>query len=103
MPAAANANAKDKDGKEIPDSSPLRRMAQRVARNREVLGVHYPSDSKAGEVLAERSFAILKNCASVKELIAEARVEWGQSADGSPGLSEVKGKPAGAAKRKTGK
>jgi len=28
-----------------PLGSPLERMAQRIARNREVLGLHYPSDS----------------------------------------------------------
>jgi len=42
--------------------SPIMRMAERIARNREVLGLHYPSDSEAGRVLAERSFEILKRC-----------------------------------------
>jgi hypothetical protein len=39
--------------------SPLQRTAQRIARNREVIGVHYPSDSAAGEKLAQMSFMIL--------------------------------------------
>src|SRR5260221_3832364 len=43
-------------------ASPLERMAQRIARNREVLGLHYPSDSKAGKLLAKRSFDILMTC-----------------------------------------
>jgi hypothetical protein len=42
--------------------SPLERMAQRIARNREVLGLHYPSDSKAGKLLAKKSFDILMTC-----------------------------------------
>ena len=33
---------------------PLLRLAQRIARNREVLGLHYPSDSEAGRILAEK-------------------------------------------------
>ncbi len=39
---------------------PLLRIAQRVARNREVLGLHYPSDSAAGLDLAEQTFPILR-------------------------------------------
>jgi hypothetical protein len=55
---------------------PLNRLAQRVARNREVLGVHYPSDSAAGKELAAQTFALLMTCSTVKELIREARKEW---------------------------
>jgi membrane-associated phospholipid phosphatase len=38
---------------------PLREMALRIARNREVLGLHYPSDSEAGDRLARRAFATI--------------------------------------------
>ena len=31
----------------------LYRLAERVARNREVMGLHYPSDSRAGFILAK--------------------------------------------------
>jgi len=37
--------------------SPLFRMAERIARNREVLGLHYPSDSAAGAYLASQAIA----------------------------------------------
>jgi len=67
MPAAASAG----------DQSPLIMMAQRIARNREVLGLHYPSDSAAGKLLAEKSFEILMQCKSVKdEIIPRAKAEW---------------------------
>ena len=39
-------------------NNPLERLAQRIARNREVLGLHYPSDSVAGRQLAEQTFAM---------------------------------------------
>jgi hypothetical protein len=52
-------------------------MAQRIARNREVLGLHFPSDSKAGQLLAEESFKILMQCDTVKnEIIPKAKNEW---------------------------
>jgi hypothetical protein len=55
-------------------------MAQRIARNREVLGLHYPSDSAAGKLLAEESFKILMQCDSIKKstkgLIALAKKEF---------------------------
>jgi membrane-associated phospholipid phosphatase len=58
-------------------------MAQRIARNREVLGVHYPSDSAAGKVLAEQSFKLLMKCRSVNNanpaklgIVQRAQQEW---------------------------
>jgi hypothetical protein len=85
MPPAASAPAmtKPKPGAPpvaIPDSSPLQRMAQRIARNREVLGLHFPSDSAAGKKLAEESFKILMECPTIKDptngIIAKAKKEW---------------------------
>jgi hypothetical protein len=83
MPAAASTPATPATtGVPIPDSSPLQRMAQRIARNREVIGVHYPSDSLAGKTLAEESFKILMECPSIKDrvghpgLITQAKAEW---------------------------
>jgi membrane-associated phospholipid phosphatase len=66
--------------KPIPPWSPLERMAQRIARNREVMGLHYPSDSRAGKLLAEQSFKLLMRCNSIRHptngLLALARREW---------------------------
>lgn len=60
-----------------PAESPLMMMAQRIARNREVIGLHYPSDSAAGKLLAEKSFEILMECPSMKnEVIPRAKKEW---------------------------
>jgi hypothetical protein len=82
MPKAASAPANPKysgrrsSHKVSPDSSPLLRMAQRIARNREVLGLHYRSDSACGKKLAEESFKIMLECDSVKDIIREAKKEW---------------------------
>jgi membrane-associated phospholipid phosphatase len=62
----------------------LMRLAERIARNREVLGLHYPSDSKAGVYLADQTFIlllpflqnVLRNTTTTNFLIAEAKAEW---------------------------
>ena len=66
-----------------PTISPLQQMAARIARNREVLGLHFPSDSKAGRQLAIRTFEILQMCPSIKVaanpnvgLLYHASREW---------------------------
>jgi membrane-associated phospholipid phosphatase len=60
-----------------PESTPLQRLAQRVARNREVLGLHYKSDSLAGMVLATHTFGILMACPTIKNVvIPNAKDEW---------------------------
>jgi membrane-associated phospholipid phosphatase len=58
------------------DSTPLRRLAERVARNREVLGLHYPSDSKAGKYLGDQTLPLLLRCPSVISLVPIAQAEW---------------------------
>ena len=55
---------------------PLRLLADRIARNREVLGLHYPSDSRAGAKLAKESFLLLRKCNTVDAMIRGARQEW---------------------------
>jgi membrane-associated phospholipid phosphatase len=72
MPPAASTRTDPAD----PDSTPLRRLAERVARNREVLGLHYPSDSRAGKYLGDQSLALLLQCPSVGKLIPLAYAEW---------------------------
>ena len=67
----------------FPGNSPLQQMAARFARNREVLGLHFASDSKAGRLLAEESFKILMRCKSIYDpahpkdgILAKAAAEW---------------------------
>ncbi len=54
----------------------LDKLAQRVARNREVLGVHYPRDSAAGKRLAEETVPFFLECPTIVELMDEAKGEW---------------------------
>lgn len=58
------------------DLAAINLMADRVARNREVMGLHYPSDSAAGVVLATALMPMLKACPTIVALIAEAAAEW---------------------------
>ncbi|MBR0673389.1 phosphatase PAP2 family protein [Neoroseomonas soli] len=52
-------------------------MAQRIGRNREVLGVHYPSDTAAGKALATHiADKILPNCPKMQDLVTAAKLEW---------------------------
>jgi hypothetical protein len=66
-----------------PQDGPLRKMADRIARNREVLGLHYPSDSAAGKQLADETFNLLRTLPKVSNaaagalgLIQVAQTEW---------------------------
>jgi hypothetical protein len=60
---------------------PLQCLADRIARNREVMGLHYPSDSSAGKRLAAETYKLLKECPTVKEMIDGAKSEWGRGKD----------------------
>ncbi|MFT6459592.1 MAG: hypothetical protein ACJARR_002693 [Pseudophaeobacter arcticus] len=52
-------------------------LAQRIAENREIAGVHFRSDTQAGQQLAKDTFhGFLKEMPEVKALLAEARAEW---------------------------
>jgi hypothetical protein len=61
-------------------------LAKRIARNREIAGLHYPSDSVAGESVAQQLFDKLTdeavmggtsgNPSKIGKLITEAKAEW---------------------------
>jgi membrane-associated phospholipid phosphatase len=59
------------------DTSFLGRLAERVSRNREVLGLHYPSDSFAGVIIAKQSLPLLLQCPILQHtLLPRAQAEW---------------------------
>ena len=76
MPAAVTTPLPINANPPVPDASLLDRLAERVARNREVLGLHYPSDSAAGKTLARMSLLLLLQCPAVQTLIGAAQQEW---------------------------
>jgi hypothetical protein len=76
MPAAVTTPLPINANPPVQNASLLDRLAERVARNREVLGLHYPSDSAAGRTLAEMSLLLLLQCPTVQALINAAQVEW---------------------------
>ena len=47
------------------EAGPLRNLARRTGRNREVLGVHYPSDTLCGQKMAARMLPLILNCPTV--------------------------------------
>jgi hypothetical protein len=53
-------------------------LADRIARNRELAGLHYKNDSTGGAELAKALFATLTSGGVSKfdEAIAEAKSEW---------------------------
>ncbi|BCX47530.1 acid phosphatase [Haloferula helveola] len=50
--------------------------ALRIARNREIAGFHYPSDTGAGRVAARKFVDVLLSNAEFKALLEAAREEW---------------------------
>lgn len=54
----------------------LHTLAGRIARNREIAGLHYASDSVAGHDAARQTFAILQELPSYAALLDTARAEW---------------------------
>lgn len=57
--------------------------AQRISRNREIAGLHYPSDSKAGEILAKQLFTTLMNNPDFARRLEQAKTEWQSSTSSS--------------------
>jgi membrane-associated phospholipid phosphatase len=58
------------------------RLAQRIARNREVMGLHYPSDSAAGIKIAADLISTITSTPTafpkMINLLRQARTEWKQ-------------------------
>ena len=64
----------------------LNRLADRIARNREIAGLHYPTDTAAGVDLASQLFAILNDetvmphptgqSSTFKTAMTAAQAEW---------------------------
>jgi acid phosphatase (class A) len=50
--------------------------ALRVAVNREIAGVHYPSDSAAGRLLARQIVDLMLRDRSFAALVESAKAEW---------------------------
>jgi membrane-associated phospholipid phosphatase len=50
--------------------------AIRIAHNREIAGVHYPSDSQAGAILASQLYQALESDFVFTNLLRQAMLEW---------------------------
>jgi acid phosphatase (class A) len=50
--------------------------ADQVAKNREIAGLHYPSDTHAGVLLAQQLFAAMLENQKFQKLLTMAREEW---------------------------
>jgi acid phosphatase (class A) len=59
--------------------APLFAMAARIGENREIAGVHFPSDTDAGARLAARAFKKIRAVESFQKLCEAARQEWQQN------------------------
>lgn len=52
--------------------------ARSIAENREFAGLHYPSDTAAGKLVAEQYFQIMRDRQDLNALFKNARKEWSQ-------------------------
>ncbi len=50
--------------------------ADQIAKNREIAGLHYPSDTRGGVLLAQQFFAIMMQDKKFQTLLAAAKKEW---------------------------
>jgi membrane-associated phospholipid phosphatase len=56
-------------------------LARRIARNREIAGLHYRSDSEAGYSAAEQAYALLAAIPAFNDLRYQAALEWNEYGD----------------------
>jgi PAP2 superfamily protein len=54
----------------------LEKYAERVALNRCIAGLHYPSDNAAGKAIAEKIVPILRDCPTYDQAFIAAQAEW---------------------------
>ena len=54
----------------------LLELARRISHNREVAGLHYPSDTIAGESLAKQANELAKSGEQFRQLMINAKAEW---------------------------
>lgn len=57
-------------------SDAAKALAARIAENREIAGVNYPSDNLAGQSLAAAIWAVLQNANGFAQMLAAAQGEW---------------------------
>jgi acid phosphatase (class A) len=53
-------------------------LANRIAFNRELAGVHFPSDTAAGKRIATSAKPILAEVEEFKNIVRQVRTEWGE-------------------------
>ncbi len=54
----------------------LTALSRRIARNREIAGLHYPTDSAQGRALAAKILPYLQGIDAYTSIIDDARSEW---------------------------
>jgi len=62
----------------VPDEyhAALLQLSAQIAENREIAGVHFPSDSRGGQSAAEQAHKILASGPIYADLLKDARDEW---------------------------
>jgi membrane-associated phospholipid phosphatase len=59
-------------------------MAERIARNREIAGLHFPTDTAGGRALAGQIAPYLPSVPQFRDAIRAARAEWAEQGVRSP-------------------
>lgn len=57
-------------------SDPLDALANRIGENREIAGVHYPSDRIASQHIADKVLPQLQKCQKFKDVLKKAKLEY---------------------------